>query len=168
MFIYNLTTFLFLDFQAWKESREKKMQCVYVKISGSKGSGTKQKTYYVCHRSFKSDRYTSTSQNDRQKLLKSQGFMKMSVTCPSSLELISDENKFKATLFTPHIGHKGGLKHLNLNKNERKQIAGMLNFCFIWVLCFLNSFYFKEKLLKVYHLKGFWMISVMEFILKNH
>uniref|UniRef100_A0A6P7GTZ2 Uncharacterized protein LOC114346431 n=1 Tax=Diabrotica virgifera virgifera TaxID=50390 RepID=A0A6P7GTZ2_DIAVI len=69
----------------------------------------------------------STSQNNRQKFLKSQGFSKLDVTCPSTLDLICDGNQLKATLYTPHFGHNCNLTHINLTKTEREQIAGKIS-----------------------------------------
>lgn len=109
------------------------MKCCYVKQTGIKASNIRQRSYYICHRSYVVEKYKNCTETKLKKCAKSSGSVKEEYSCTSNIKLIKENGRYKATLFTPHIGHECTLKHINLSDFERAQIAGRNHFLYTYI-----------------------------------
>lgn len=112
------------------------MKCSYVKPSGKKYRSLHRKEYFICHTSYVPEKFKHSSKIPRKKMENFRSSAKLTHSCPSSIELVEKEGRYKAILFTPHVGHECSLKHINLSTLERAQIAGLLKSIIIVLLIF--------------------------------
>ncbi|XP_025017185.1 uncharacterized protein LOC107364685 [Tetranychus urticae] len=107
------------EFQTWKNQIEKETHSFYIKRTMLKD----KKIWFTCNRS---GNFVSKATGKRH--IKIQGSRKTGKNCPSSIFLSElNDGRLSVRFVKTHVGHNQELKHLDIPKEDKIQIASLLS-----------------------------------------
>lgn len=115
------------DFQEWKKKVELESNSFFLKERGAIKRGEKMITTYVCNRNGRKN----PKKDDRERHIKSGESIKLDKTCPAimtvSIEKVHEATEIEVNFQSVHVGHKAEPGKLRLPKDDRNQLASMLD-----------------------------------------
>lgn len=123
-FFSNFFSFVFVDFDLWKEEEEKTNVCLFIKEAGKHTLiNGDQRLIYQCHRS---GHYSGHGFGKRSFRVK--GTCKLGKRCTAGIELTVKEKAdvHEVVYYKTHIWHEPDVIHVNLSTSERTYLANKL------------------------------------------
>ncbi|XP_014281307.1 uncharacterized protein [Halyomorpha halys] len=114
------------EFLKWKKTVEEEETASYVQRRAAYSTKEYLVTNYCCNRSG-NYRTAISSPSKRKRHLKIQGSNKINSYCPAKIKAYFDKDgSVKVIYCSTHVGHKLELCHLELSRDERKELASKI------------------------------------------